>query len=81
MELVLCETCNSAHLCGDLTSLDYHFSSEVANKAAKVIGKIPFHAEPQAGNYADHTCDACGQCDRYHDLMEGEPNTVYIWSK
>ena len=79
MELVLCNTCNSAHLCGDLTSLDYHFSEDVANKAAKVIGSIPFHAEPQAGNYADHTCDACGTVDRHHDLLEGESNTVYIW--
>ncbi len=81
MELVLCETCNNAHLCEDLTSLDYHFSSEVANKAAKVIGKIPFHAEPQSGNYADHTCDACGQCDRHHEWCGQNPNTVYIWSK
>lgn len=80
MEITLCNTCNSAHLCSDLTSLDYHFSSEVADKAAEVIGSIPYHAEPQAGNYADHNCDACGQCDRHHDLM-GEPNTVYIWRK
>jgi hypothetical protein len=79
MEITLCNTCNSAHLCEDLTSLDYHFSEEVASKAAEVIGKIPFHAEPQSGKYYDHTCDACGQCDRYHDLMEGEPNTVYIY--
>jgi len=79
MEITLCDTCNSAHLCGDLTSLDYHFSSEVADKAAKVIGKIPFHAEPQSGQYYDHTCDACGTVDRHHEWCGQNPNTVYIY--
>ena len=76
--VTLCQSCNNANECGDLTGLDFHHDQEVADQAAEVIGSIPFAAESSMGDQWDHTCDACGSCDRFADLMGGG-TTIYTW--
>jgi len=79
--VTLCPECNLCLLTGDLTTLDFHHDSETSKDAADVIGNIPFNADGSPGTQWDHTCCACGTCDRYADLMgDGMTTTVYTFS-
>ena len=77
--VTLCQSCNNCHQCGDLTGLDFHHVQETDDQAAEVVGNIPFVAESTPGGMWDHTCDACGSCDRFADLMGDGGTTVYTW--